>query len=140
MNEVQVRNPPPAIFRWLTCLAGLVILVVGPAFGVKCIVTQHVEQKPQMNGGHQSEGFELHGSAAVVFGTGFIGLGLSMGYGVAFRFSRKESFEASRLDRFALRLLFVSIAALVVSYFLPTRTAWGEGPPDAVQDARLPED
>ncbi len=140
MGKVQVRNPPPALFRWLTCLTGLVILVVGPAFGVKCIVTQHVEQKPQMKEGRRSEGFELYGPAAVVFGAGFVGLGLSLGYGVAFRFSRKESFEASRLDRFAFRLLFVSIAALVVSYFLPTRTAWGEGPPDAVQDARLPDD
>ncbi len=130
MTDVHVKNPPPAFFRWLTCVAGLILLLLAPAYGVKCIVTGHVEQGPQTRRGHRSEGFELYGPAAIVFGCGLVGLGLSAGYAMAFRFSRAKSFKATRLDRIALGLFVGSIAALVLSQFLPTKTAYGAPPPD----------
>lgn len=132
MSEVQIKNPPPAIFRWLTALAGSVVLIGAPAYGMKCIATQHVEQSPQNRRGRRSEGFELYGPAAVVFGVGFVGLGLSMGYALTFRFSRATSFKATRLDRTAVVVLLASIALLVVSQFLPTRTRYGAHRPDTV--------
>ena len=130
MNEVTVKNPPPAIVRWITCFAGIFVLIAAPAYGVKCIVTQHVEQSPQnKSDGRHTDGFELYGPAAVVFGVGIIGLGLSMGYGITFRFSRNTSFKITWLDKIALGLLLLSIALLVVAQFLPTRTAYGAEPP-----------
>ena len=90
MSEVKISNPAPAVFRWITCLAGVIVMLIAPVYGVSCILEQHVEQGPQRSGnGRMSEGFELYGPAAVVFGIGFAGVGLTLGYGIGFRASRK---------------------------------------------------
>ena len=131
MDQVHIKNPPPAFVRWVTGLAGVVLMLVCPAFGVKSIVTQHIAQSASTDSrGRYSSGFELYGPAAIGTGLGIATTGLAAGYALAFRFSRKSAFKPTKLDRLALVMFVGGILVMIVSQRLPTRTGYGDPPPE----------
>ena len=121
MPGIPIQKVPPVV-RWIYRLVGIVVLLVMPAFGAKVAIEQHHVQGPSTNSrGQHSRGYEVRGPAAIAMGIGMVGIGLSIGYGLAFRLTGTTPFKANRLDRVVLALFLCGLVCLLLSGLLPTR-------------------